>query len=73
MFKFVLSNITHTQSVISKLRGWNGLLSTKRKDLVDICSEFYGSLSKGQQSLEKTMAKVLDVLPISFTDAMNEK
>lgn len=48
-------------------------VSTKRKDLEDICYEFYGSLHKGQQSSKEAMAEVLDGLPISFIDAMNDE
>lgn len=49
------------------------MVSTKKNVLEDICFEYYGSLYKGQQTSAEAMSEVLDGLPVSFTDAMNEK
>ena len=49
------------------------VVSTKRKGLENVCFDFYGLFYKGQQSPKEAMAKVLNGLLLSFTNAMNEE
>lgn len=62
---------TSTQSFPNSHR--NGEVSTKSKDLKDFSCDFLNSLYKGQQPSKEAMAKLLDNLSISFTNAMNEE
>ena len=62
----------NSQAVISELKDNNGRLFTKREDLAKICLDFYSNLYKLKGVSEPAIQEILEDLPVTFTDAMNE-
>ena len=62
----------NTQAIVSELRDNQGRSFTKRKDLEEICLDFYKKIYKHKEILEGAMNEVLDGLPATFTCDMNE-
>jgi exonuclease III len=61
----------NTQAVILELRDNQGRIFTKRKDLEQICLDFYQNLYRHKDICRVALREVLEDLPATFTDDMN--
>jgi hypothetical protein len=62
----------NAQSIISEFKNNQGRISTTRKDMEQICVDFYQALYKHKEISEEALEEVLRDLPITFIPSMNE-
>ena len=62
----------NAQAIISELKDNQGRILTTRKDMEQICVDFYQGLYKHKEISEVALEEVLRDLPITFIHSMNE-
>ena len=62
----------NAQSIISELKDNQRRIFTTRKDIKQICVDFFQALYKHKEISEEALEEVLRDLPTTFTHSMNE-
>jgi hypothetical protein len=62
----------NVQSIISEFKDNQGRIFTTRKNMEQICVDFYKALYKHKKISEEALDEVFRDLPITFTPSMNE-